>query len=180
MKTLKFQLIAIFSFFSFFCIGQESGKAIAITSCSCKPDQTLCQAESLFMSCCFCCQPGNTCGSWTAFGLCGCRCENASQPTESKSMNNINPVKFYFDKFSDFLNYLDLNKIPTMNFRNYAKKILVGKQLQKDSKGNEYYRIEGDELKNFTDSYLNDMNMLILSKTNSALIASYLKTNEQK
>lgn len=173
---MKKILVVLITMFTSTLFAQEAERAMA--NCSCKPEQTVCSAEGVFMSCCFCCQSGASCGAWQAFGLVGCRCDMISK--ESNSMNNIHPVKFYFEKFEDFLNLLDHNKVEIGELRILVSELLIEKVSQIDEKGSSYYKLEGEGLRDFTDKYLEAMKIIIKNENNNLIVSKFFEESEIK
>ncbi|MDB5201839.1 MAG: hypothetical protein JWQ27_1248 [Ferruginibacter sp.] len=167
-KLIVFALILI----STLSYAQTAGRLEGTATCTCQPGYTICQASSLFMSCCTCCQPGSSCGSWTAFGLCGCICESTSSKRGSE-------VKFYSEKYDAFMDYLDRNNVASADFRVYANTAKAGKLLKTGDAGTaNYVVLSAEDNKAFSDQYIADMKRLIADPRVSQLIDTYLKENK--
>jgi hypothetical protein len=171
ITIMKKVLIVLATFLSSnLIIAQTTSKVAA--NCTCQPGYTVCSADATFMSCCTCCQAGSSCGSWTAFGLAGCKCENTA--TGNKSVIN-STVKFYFNKYNDFMNFLDKNKISSTSFRNFAAPPQLNKTINRGATTDQdYIVLEGDELKSFTDAYISDMKILSKDPNIAPLLDLYL------
>lgn len=155
---------------------QNEGKVVVgsgNTSCTCQEGYTICQASSLFMSCCTCCQPGNSCGAWSAFGLCGCGCNKVTQGSSKGE------VRFYKEKYVIFLRSLQELGYNTTALSNYAESITLNRLAKTlDVAGVKlvyysYKDAEIDSLSGFSDYHIKIMKELsVLEK-----YASFIKNS---
>lgn len=114
------------------------------SSCTCQGSESLCSANAMFMSCCTCCQPGSSCGSWTGFGLAGCACED-TQPSKNNQLI-LNPVKF-----QDFLAFCDENRIPTQDLRNNLYNVCSEEDIKRLREGGRPIEVPDDVVVDFAN-----------------------------
>ncbi|MEI6598193.1 MAG: hypothetical protein WCL22_04045 [bacterium] len=161
--VISFLIIKVGSF-------AQSSNVMTGSSCTCKDGQAICSAETWLMSCCTCCTPPASCGSWTSWGLCGCKCESAA--------NNVvinSEVKLYLNKYADFMNFLLINNIDATKFQQYFKNAITNKPVIKAANViNDYVVLQGNDLSTFTTAYLADMVALTKDPKVASLLVAYL------
>ena len=165
---MKKLLSLVFTIISLAGFSQQSNLASGSgTTCSCQPNYTVCQASALFMSCCVCCQPGSSCGSWSAFGICGCGCE---------STGTFANITLYPNKYGEFMTYLEKNNISTVKLREYFSVVISGSPLFKgDTPQNDFIMItDYTRVRVFTDAYQNDLRNLVKNSEVSNLVNTFL------
>ncbi len=165
----KIIIVVVFLFTKITGFAQTPAPNFAST-CSCKANQSVCSADALFMSCCTCCTPPASCGSWTAWGLCGCKCETVTNGAVVHS-----EVKFYLNRYNDFMTYLSQNKVVTDRFQQYFKAAILNKPINKTTNASsDYVVLQGNDLATFTNAYLADMKEISKDPGTAALLDAYL------
>ncbi|HPH84094.1 MAG TPA: hypothetical protein PLC48_01495 [Ferruginibacter sp.] len=175
---MKYVFLLILVAGSFLSKAQVNNKTTG-SNCTCLPGNSICSADATFMSCCICCQAGSSCGSWTAFGFCACKCENTGTGSGSTTSSTIRNIRFYGGKYSEFINYLDLNKVPTSKLKELAKNVTEGKMLNKSNveNGKDFYILSDDD-NPFIDAYVAEMKILTKNATYASLVEAFLKSNK--
>jgi hypothetical protein len=149
----------------------QSTNVIVGSSCTCKEGQAICTAETWLMSCCTCCTPPASCGAWTSWGLCGCRCESAS----ASGVTINSEVKLFVNKYAEFMNFLTKNNIASDKFQQYFTTATSNKSVNKTANAStDYIVLQGTDLSTFTSSYLADMKELAKDPKVASFIVAYL------
>jgi hypothetical protein len=174
MKKVLLLMMVMWSAFSY--AQQERillAEADLPSDCACLPGYSVCKAESVFMSCCMCCEPGSSCGAWTAFGLVGCRCEKTATTGTAK-------IWFYPNKFDAFLSFLDKYRIDRGELSALVEKTLEGTTLYevRDNPAKTYVAFTVEQSKTFSEAYLAILKPLLEREDQKELIENYINQNQ--
>jgi hypothetical protein len=155
---------------SFFCsnrlFAQQAANVTSYSgvSCACGGSQTVCSANTFFMSCCICCEAGRSCGAWSAFGICSCACESTSAT-----------VVIFHDAFVEFLSALASKgastKSITADYQNLISGALSKFTIDQNEK---YFILDPSKAKQFAERTKNTMMDLVRDQNISTFVQQYL------
>jgi hypothetical protein len=170
-KFLSFIIVCSFVVFGY--------QSYASSNCSCQPGYTKCTADGGLMSCCTCCQPGSSCGGWTAFGLAGCSCESTGT-TKAHGYSNQSNLSTYMTAFASFTVHLNRNGMNTDNINNALNEMTAGLDIEKDPIRGDIVHPTAERATKFSEVYFAEIERFRSDETNKKIIDEYLLTIQPK
>lgn len=174
---MKKMLVAIILLITMNATAQDTkiapGSVSSGASCNCPKGWGSCSANCFFSDCCICFDPATSeaaCGCWLGVGKCDSGPKGVKREATQNSRDFI--VYFSFDRFSEFLKYLEEQKIEIRILSEAFSKFY---SKYPGSKGK--VNVQSEDFIEFTSTYITFTEEL--EEDHKKLIAEYISSKDK-